>query len=78
VKCLCLLGLLDWDSFPRQSGHPFSLGSIPLPLSAFAAAYLVELDQHRTYMSQLRQYLLEHPTLVWALGFPLIPSCQFP
>jgi len=77
IKYLRLLGPLDWDDFPQQSGHPFSPGSTPLPLSAFAAAYLVKLDQHRTYMSRLRQYLLEHPALVWVLGFPLVPSRQF-
>jgi hypothetical protein len=77
IKYLRLLGSLDWDHFPQQSGHPFSPGSTPLPLSAFAAAYLVKLDQHRTYMSRLRQYLLEHPALVWVLGFPLAPSRQF-
>jgi hypothetical protein len=78
IKYLRLLGPLDWNHFPQQSGHPFSPGSTPLPLSAFAAAYLVKLDQHRTYMSRLRQYLLEHPALVWVLGFPLIPSRHFP
>jgi len=60
MKYLRLLGPLDWNHFPQQSGHPFSPGSTPLPLSACAAAYLVKLDQHRTYMSQLRQYLVEH------------------
>jgi hypothetical protein len=77
IKYLHLLGPLDWDHCPHRSGHPFSPGSIPLPLSAFAAAYLVKLDQHRTYMSELRQYLVEHPALVWTLGFPLVPSRHF-
>jgi hypothetical protein len=77
IRYLRLLGPLDWDHFPQQSGHSFSPGSIPLPLSALAAAYLVKLDQQRTYMSRLRQYLVEHPLLVWALGFHLVPSRHF-
>jgi len=77
IKYLRLLGPLDWDNCPQRSGHPFSPGSTPLPLSVFAAAYLVKLDQHITYMSRLRQYLVEHPALVWVLGFPLSPSRHF-
>ena len=29
------------------------------------------------YMSHLRQYLVDHPGLVWLLGFRLIPSSKF-
>jgi hypothetical protein len=39
---------------------------------------LVKLDQQFAYMSQLRQYLVDHPALVWLLGFPLVPSTKFP
>jgi hypothetical protein len=47
-----------------------------MPLASLAAAYLVKLDQHLTSIGHLRQYLVEHPALVWMLGFPLVPAPQ--
>jgi hypothetical protein len=38
---------------------------------------LVKLDQQLVYMSHLRHYLLDHPALVWVLGFPLVPSPNY-
>jgi hypothetical protein len=35
------------------------------------AAYLVKLHEQKVYMSDLRRYLVEHPALVWLLGFKL-------
>lgn len=77
MRYLRLLGPLAWDQFPprqgRPNGHPH-----PLPYAAFAAACLVKLDQQLVSMGTLRQYLLEHPALVWLCGFPLRPSAAFP
>jgi hypothetical protein len=39
---------------------------------------LIKLDQQLTYVSHLRRYLVEHPALVWILGFPLVPSSKYP
>jgi hypothetical protein len=77
LRYLRLLGPLDWDNFPERTGHTFWPDSTPLPLSALAAAYLVKLDQHLPHMPHLHRYLVEHPALVWVLGFPLTPSRQF-
>jgi hypothetical protein len=49
-----------------------------MPYTAFAAICLVKLDQHLVSMGHLRQYLVDHPALLWLLGFPLIPEAKLP
>jgi hypothetical protein len=49
-------------------------GNPPCAYAPFVAACLVKLDLGLTHMSQLRQFLVEHPALVWLLGYPLRPS----
>jgi hypothetical protein len=73
-KYLRLLGPLDWDNFPERPANRAWPGPAPLSRAPFVAAFLIKLDQQKRYMSDLRTYLLEHPALVWTLGFPLIPS----
>jgi hypothetical protein len=74
---LHLLGPLAWHEFPERD--PRRDWGIPaVPYAPFAAACLVKLDQRIIHMSHLRQYLLEHPPLVWALGFPLVISKNSP
>jgi hypothetical protein len=77
MKYLRLLGPLDWDSFPEPANKHFWPGAMPIPHRVFAAAFLVAIDQNLAYSSKLRDYLVEHPALVWVLGFPLAPSSQF-
>jgi hypothetical protein len=77
MRYLRLLAPLDWDHFPERDLQR-NYGQPALPYMPFVAACLVKLDQRLTYMHQLRQYLVEHPALTWVLGFPLIPSRQFP
>jgi hypothetical protein len=69
-KYLDLLGPLDWDHFPERDPHRPWPGPQPAPRAPFVAAYLVKLDQQKRYVSDLREYLAEHPALVWVLGFP--------
>lgn len=45
-----------------------------MPYAPFVAACLVKLDQRLPHMSNLRQFLVDHPALVWLLGFPHTPS----
>jgi hypothetical protein len=70
---LHLLGPLDWAAFPERdldTHWPIR----PVPYAPFVAACLVKLDQQLCYMSHLRRFLVAHPTLVWLLGFPLVPA----
>ena len=77
-KYLDLLGPLDWDLFPeRDPTRPWP-GPQPAARAPFVAAFLVKIDQAKRYMTHLRQYLVEHPALVWVLGFELTPSPDFP
>jgi hypothetical protein len=77
MRYLRLLGPLAWDQFPERCGRPNG-NPHPIPHPAFAAACLVKLDQQLVSMGALRQYLVEHPELVWLFGFPLTPAPASP
>jgi hypothetical protein len=73
-RYLALLSPLDWQHFPeRPTNRPWP-GSPPVPRAPYVAAFLVKLNEGLTSMGQLRRYLIEHPALVWLLGFPLAPD----
>lgn len=72
-----LLYDLQWQHFPAPTPTETQFQT-HTPRATFAAACLIKLDQHLPYMSHLRQYLLDHPALVWLLGFPLTPSRHTP
>ena len=77
-KYLRLLGDLDWAHFPeRPTNRPWP-GSPPHPRAPFVGAYLVKVNEAHTYMSDLRRYLIEHPALVWVLGFELETDASYP
>jgi hypothetical protein len=44
----------------------------PHSLSAYLKAFLVRINEGKGFMTQLRQFLLEHPLLVLELGFHLV------
>ena len=50
----------------------------PGPPRPYVAAYLVKLNEGLRSMGHLRRYLVEHPALVWLLGFPLVPDPTAP
>jgi hypothetical protein len=76
MKYLHLLGPLDWSRIPERDLET-DWGQPTVPFASFIAACLIKLDQRLVYMAHLRDYLVEHPALVWVLSFPLIPSrCQ--
>lgn len=76
-RYLALLGSLDWDHFPERDTTLAWPGPQPLPRAPFVAAYLLKLDQQLRYMADLRTFLVNHPALIWLLGFPLTPSPVF-
>ncbi len=77
MRYLRFLGGLDWTRIPsRALVHVPPIE--PLPYAPFLAACLVKVDQQIRSMARLRQYLVDHPALTWALGFPLVPSSASP
>lgn len=73
MRYLSLLGPLDWEHFPERDLDR-NWGIPAVPYAPFVAACLVKVDHQFRYMSRLRTYLVEHPALVWILGFPLTAS----
>jgi len=69
MRYLTFLSPLAWDQLPPRSPPPHT-DQPAIPYAAFAAACLIKLDQQLVSMSQLRDYLLDHPELEWLLGFP--------
>jgi hypothetical protein len=77
MRYLRLLEPLDWTCFPeRDLNTPWTIS--PVPFAPFVAACLVKLNEQHVYMPQLRDYLVEHPALVWVLGFPPASSRRYP
>ena len=73
MRYLTFLAPLDWKGFPeRPLSHPAHENV--LPWATFAAACLVKLEEGLTTMPRLRRFLVEHPSLIWLLGFPLAPA----
>lgn len=77
MRYLRFLGPLAWHRFPERDLLR-NWGKATVPYAPFAAACLVKLDQGITYMSKLHEYLVDHPALVWVLGFPLKISHRRP
>ena len=72
-ELLPLLQRLDWDELPAT--HTWRCrGERTVPLAAYVGAYLVKLERQLPTFGALRRFLREHPALIWALGFPLIPQ----
>jgi hypothetical protein len=78
MKYLNLLAPLDWDNFPERNPNRAWPGPIPHPRAAYIASFLIKLHEDKTYMSNLRDYLVDHPALVWLLGFRLAPDQTSP
>ena len=77
LRLLELLGPLPWEQFPeRDLYHAWRFPTIPFV--ALAAAELIQLNESLPSMSHLHQFLVEHPGLIWLLGFPLHPAPNHP
>jgi hypothetical protein len=71
LRYLQLFSPLAWDRFPERN---LAWQPAPVPYAALAAACLIKLDQQLVSMGRLRQYLVEHPALLWLCGFPVQPA----
>lgn len=58
---------LDFSHLPSQT--PGGPGRPPHPLEAYVKAFLVKVREKQTYYTDLRRFLLRHPSLVLFLGF---------
>jgi hypothetical protein len=74
AKYRALLGALPWDQFPERATERPWPGPKPKSRAPFAAAYLITLHEDKRFMSELRTYLIEHPALVYWLGFARVPD----
>lgn len=63
-----LLRELDWSKITERLPSK-SYRQTPTSYVAFIAACLIKLDQGYVYMTQLHRYLVDHPCLIWLLGF---------
>jgi len=77
MRLLDLLGPLPWQNFPERD-LARNWGQTTVPYAALTAAYLLQLNEHRVHMSDLRAYLLEHPAFIWLFRFPLVPDRASP
>src|SRR5262249_30235912 len=69
AKYRALIGPLPWADFPkRRTDHPWP-GPCRELRAPFVAAYLIKLHEGKRYMSELRDFLCDHPALVYFLGF---------
>ena len=72
-----LLSPLPWASFPERN-LTWPHNAVVTPYAAFVAAFLIQIDQGLPTLSRLRQFLVEHPALVWLCGFPLVADASAP
>lgn len=72
-RLLELLGPLPWAEFPERD-LARDWGQPTIPYAALAATGLVQLNEGLVSMRQVRTYLVEHPVLVWLLGYPLVAA----
>jgi hypothetical protein len=77
-KYRALLGDLPWAQFPERTITRPWPGPQPQPRAPFVAAYLIKLHEGKRFMSDLRTYLIEHPALVYWLGFARLPDPTAP
>ena len=62
--------LLPWQEMIR-SQHRQWFGQQNVPQVAYIGAFLVKISLKLPSISHLRRFLVAHPALIWALGFPL-------
>ncbi len=77
MRCLDLLGPLDWGHFPERNLQR-NWGQVTIPYAALAAAELIRLNEAIPSMGMLHRCLIEHPGFIWLLGFPLSPTPETP
>jgi hypothetical protein len=73
-----LFEMLDWTVVPETVARVVQRGRLAHPESAYIKALLVMLAEKHEYVSDVYKYLMEHPALVWVLGFRVKPDAASP
>lgn len=76
-RLIALLGSLNWDAYPERDLR-CTRRFRPISHSACLAALLVKLEDSLPSIGKLYRYLVEHPSLIWLLGFPVVPASEQP
>ena len=71
MQAIDLLSWIDWSIVASTSQRHW-FGRRPVPVAAYLGAYLIKLDWQLKTMAHLRRFLVAHPALIWALGFPIV------
>jgi hypothetical protein len=70
--------MLDWTVVAEKDDRVAQRGRLPHPESAYIKALLVMIEEKHDYVTDMHDYLREHPALVWVLGFRLKPEAASP
>jgi hypothetical protein len=77
LRLLDLLGPLHWSGLQERNLQRH-WGQPTIPFRALLAAQLIRLNEGLRTLSKLREFLVEHPSLISLLGFPLVPAPRNP
>lgn len=77
LRLLGQLGQLAWSDFPEPALRHWDSRQ-PEARAHFVAAFLVKVLEKQDSMPALRQFLVEHPAVLWLLGFRLYPDPSQP
>ncbi len=73
-----LFGEFDWEWVAERDETGRARGRLPHPQRAYLRSYLVMVEEKIESMPKLRQYLCEHPALVWLIGYRVVSDATSP
>lgn len=73
-----LFGELAWKNECGLTEEGRRRGRLGHPLAAYLRSYLVMVEEKIESMPKLRQYLCEHPALVWVVDYRLVSDASSP
>ena len=70
IDAIAKLKWIEWETLQTPTSREW-FGKTPVPICAYVGAFLLKLDAGLPTIGHLRRHLVQHPGLIWALGFPL-------
>lgn len=70
IEALSKLKWIEWEALQRPTSREW-FGKTPVPICAYVGAFVLKLEAGLPTIGHLRRHLVQHPGLIWALGFPL-------